>query len=435
MGLKWFNNGTIELYIDTTKEDIPKGFKAGRTKKEWVSKTPKNCAICGKEFFPTNKNHSWCIECFNEVHQETTCPVCGKKFTQKYQNESCCSKSCAKQLQNNFKNPEILAKIARTNKLKYGVENPFNNPQTQQKARDNKVRITKNKLSKDASIIYNTLKNDGIHTNIEKEKIFLDCKFRGYLPFDFYIPKGKFNSELLIEYDGVQHSKATHFSSSISNNYKLFIHTQITDWIKDKYCIENNIPLIRIPFTKYGCKTFEAIYKSGYIVGKAQGYDKKLDVFDINDCDLINYKEPTFVIYSGITCSFKCDLESNNNICQNYHLTKQKIIRYDIDKCIDRFINQDISRSVTIQGLEPLDNLKQLLWFIYYFRKINNSPIIIWTGYTKEECVDLLFLIDKMQWKNIIIKFGRFIPDQESHYDEVLGINLASDNQYAERIS
>ena len=36
---------------------------------------------------------------------------------------------------------------------------------------------------------------------------------------------------------------------------------------------------------------------------------------------------------------------------------------------------------------------------------------------------------------NIIIKFGRFIPNQEGHYDEVLGINLASKNQFGEKIS
>jgi hypothetical protein len=38
-------------------------------------------------------------------------------------------------------------------------------------------------------------------------------------------------------------------------------------------------------------------------------------------------------------------------------------------------------------------------------------------------------------FSNIIIKFGRFIPNQEPHYDEVLGVKLASDNQYARRIS
>ena len=38
-------------------------------------------------------------------------------------------------------------------------------------------------------------------------------------------------------------------------------------------------------------------------------------------------------------------------------------------------------------------------------------------------------------YKNIIIKYGRYITNQEKHYDEVLGVYLASENQYAERIS
>ena len=39
------------------------------------------------------------------------------------------------------------------------------------------------------------------------------------------------------------------------------------------------------------------------------------------------------------------------------------------------------------------------------------------------------------QFENIIIKFGRFIPNQGKHFDEILGIWLSSDNQYAEEIS
>ena len=35
---------------------------------------------------------------------------------------------------------------------------------------------------------------------------------------------------------------------------------------------------------------------------------------------------------------------------------------------------------------------------------------------------------------NIIIKYGRFIPGQEKHYDKILGVYLASNNQYAERL-
>ena len=35
-----------------------------------------------------------------------------------------------------------------------------------------------------------------------------------------------------------------------------------------------------------------------------------------------------------------------------------------------------------------------------------------------------------LQRYGIIVKFGRFRPNQEKHFDEVLGIYLASNNQY-----
>ena len=34
---------------------------------------------------------------------------------------------------------------------------------------------------------------------------------------------------------------------------------------------------------------------------------------------------------------------------------------------------------------------------------------------------------------NVIVKFGRYVPNQKHIFDEVLGVELASDNQYAER--
>ena len=39
------------------------------------------------------------------------------------------------------------------------------------------------------------------------------------------------------------------------------------------------------------------------------------------------------------------------------------------------------------------------------------------------------------QFKNIIFKFGRYKPNNNKHYDNVLGINLISDNQYGLEIS
>ena len=79
-----------------------------------------------------------------------------------------------------------------------------------------------------------------------------------------------------------------------------------------------------------------------------------------------------------------------------------KHIQTTIDELIDLYINQDIATSITFQGLEPLDNLQQLLTFIYFFRQLSFDNIYIWTGYDEFECEALLKLIQKMKWKNMV---------------------------------
>lgn len=269
--------------------------------------------------------------------------------------------------------------------------------------------------------------------DFESQKTFNDCIFKSKLKFDFYLGKSENNSnDILMEYDGQQHYHPIRFGGiSDSQSYKNFITTQVTDWYKDWYCITKNIPLIRIKYSDTKQSNYKQLYQNCYIVGEAQCSNKIIDMFNINDTDFVNYKEPTFNIALGISCTFKCGID----LCQNSKLAKSKTIKCNIDDIIKRYLSQNISHTITFQGLEVLDNIKQLLWFIYNFRKISNDTIIIWTGYTKEECVDFIYILKKMIFPNIIIKFGRYIPGCEKHYDEVLGIYLASDNQYAERIS
>ena len=38
------------------------------------------------------------------------------------------------------------------------------------------------------------------------------------------------------------------------------------------------------------------------------------------------------------------------------------------------------------------------------------------------------------KYKNIIMKFGRYIPNKKKHYDPVLGVYLASNNQFGEKL-
>lgn len=61
------------------------------------------------------------------------------------------------------------------------------------------------------------------------------------LPFDFYIPK----YNLIIEYDGFHHFYPVNGWGG-EEKFKL---TQENDAIKNKYCKENDITLLRIPYT------------------------------------------------------------------------------------------------------------------------------------------------------------------------------------------
>ena len=120
-------------------------------------------------------------------------------------------------------------------------------------------------------------------------------------------------------------------------------------------------------------------------------------------------------------------------VCQNSALAKSTDIEIDIDNLLDRYMSNPITKSIVCGGLEPLNSWRDLMDLVIKFRQRADDDIVIYTGYKEEE---IGFMINWLSdFPNIIVKFGRFIPNQEPHYDEVLGINLASDNQYARRIS
>ena len=162
-------------------------------------------------------------------------------------------------------------------------------------------------------------------------------------------------------------------------------------------------------------------------------------VKDVIYVDYINYKKPCMVIGFPY-CSFKCDKECGVPVCQNSALTNQPDIYINTDDLIKRYLSSS-AEAVVCQGLEPLDSFKDLWFFISKLRREYHcyDDVVIYTGYTEEELENppsgLSKLFKLRQFPNIIVKFGRYIPNQKPHYDEVLGVNLASDNQYAEKIS
>lgn len=153
----------------------------------------------------------------------------------------------------------------------------------------------------------------------------------------------------------------------------------------------------------------------------------------IIDTDTINYKKISMVLEFPICKGFKCDKECGQQVCQNSALATAPNIEIEPIDLINRYLNNPITQAVCMQGLECMDSFSDLHSFILMFRSVSEDDIVIYTGYNRDEIEDKVEMLK--EFPNIIIKFGRYIPNQQTHYDEVLGVSLASDNQYAERIS
>ena len=160
------------------------------------------------------------------------------------------------------------------------------------------------------------------------------------------------------------------------------------------------------------------------------------------DEDFVNYKKPSMYIASS-KCSFKCDKECGCEVCQNSELAHQQSYSMGVKTLIKRYLTNPITKAIVISGLEPFDTPEMLYDIVLGFRDIGvMDDIVIYTGYTEDE----LSLDDSgrqsvaaynwlKHYPNIYVKFGRFIPGQTPHFDEVLGVKLASDNQYGKKVS
>lgn len=152
----------------------------------------------------------------------------------------------------------------------------------------------------------------------------------------------------------------------------------------------------------------------------------------LQDEDFVNYKKPSMFIGFPL-CSWKCDKECGMQVCQNSALASSPIKNIGFKTIVSRYINNPITSSIVCGGLEPFDTWDDLYALITNLRVSTQDDIVIYTGYYKEEIEEY---IDNLKvFSNIIIKYGRFIPNHEKHFDKVLEVYLASDNQYAERIN
>lgn len=160
-----------------------------------------------------------------------------------------------------------------------------------------------------------------------------------------------------------------------------------------------------------------------------------MKIKNLLDTDFVNYKAPSMLIETPI-CSFKCDKECGRQVCQNSRLAAAPTLVCDNQKIINYYYENPLTEAIIFCGLEPFDSFTDILDFLLELKdycQINSCrppEIVIYTGYYPEEICGYLEMLKTLDF-SFIIKFGRFIPDRPHKFDEILGVELSSDNQFA----
>lgn len=153
----------------------------------------------------------------------------------------------------------------------------------------------------------------------------------------------------------------------------------------------------------------------------------------IKDEDFQNYKKISMYI-AFPSCTFKCEQDCPDLVqCQNRELMNSTTIEIEPRDILARYMKNNLTHAFVFGGLEPFDTFDDMLKLIHQIRSVGiEDDIVIYTGYYPteiEDKIDHLFGLE-----NIIIKYGRYDPSKKPRYDEILGVYLASSNQYAERL-
>lgn len=83
------------------------------------------------------------------------------------------------------------------------------------------------------------------HIEFSGQKIFKRCRNKRPLRFDFWLPE----YNCCIEFDGEQHFKPHSWKGETAEQKQLNLYrVQLLDKIKNNFCFENNIRLLRIPY-------------------------------------------------------------------------------------------------------------------------------------------------------------------------------------------
>lgn len=157
-----------------------------------------------------------------------------------------------------------------------------------------------------------------------------------------------------------------------------------------------------------------------------------MKVISIIDEDLVNYKKISMNVLFPY-CSLKCDKECGEAVCYNSPLLKEPIVEVNPAVLAARYMANPLNEAIVCIGMEPFDSWEDLQALVAAMRHRTDDDIVIYTGYYEREISEQIKWLK--QYPNIIIKFGRYVPHKESKYNEILGVTLASPNQYAVKIS
>lgn len=189
------------------------------------------CKVCGYE---------WYVKPNNLLHNKNGCPKCGKRA--KLTHEEFLEKL-------NTIHSDIIPLdnyTTHATKIRFQCKKCGNIWEATPNNILNGEGCPKCKLSKGEKAISYFLDRNNIEY-ISQYK-FQDCFYINLLPFDFYLPK--FN--LCIEYDGIQHFQPCTFGGvSFERAEKALELCKLKDKIKTEYCKNNNIKLLRIPYTQF----------------------------------------------------------------------------------------------------------------------------------------------------------------------------------------
>lgn len=152
--------------------------------------------------------------------------------------------------------------------------------------------------------------------------------------------------------------------------------------------------------------------------------------------DFVNYRKPAMFI-GTISCDGKCCTEAGLplSVCQNDVWRVCAPIEIADDEICRSYLTNGITQAIVFGGLEPVEQAQEILALIKTLREEygRDDDVVIYTGFYPHEIPD--FLTALREYPNIVVKFGRFVPGRKRRLDEVLGVELSSDNQFAERIS